>query len=746
MHNNNLLTINVTADEITNKTHMLIKKSTEINNEISKIKINKDEDIHHFLEYLADDVNSFQVFHSICGFLQYVSPNENIRNASFMADLSLSNYLNELNLRDDIYNKLLEVKKYIYNKQILTNEDIIFIDKIILNYERQGIKLSKDRRDVLLKIDHEISKFENAIIKFNSRAENDIIKLSQEEMKGVPNHILNMFKNEYPVLNKTNYNIFMKYIDDPNIRKRIESEYSNRYKEIVNYICKLIALRDKHAKILSYSCYSDYNSQINMTKHSENIKNFLTELLHKLDTRYIKEIDTINKIASKYNSHKINSWDIQYYITKWKQDYGVNEQILREYFEFSHVLQQIFRLYEQIFGIQFKKVKIDPNSVWDKSVIMYLILQNDQKIGHLYLDTQARKGKYKQTRCFCIQPSCMYPYSNKKYRIPVIVLSSSFDNSLLTFPEVISIFHEMGHVMHHIFGKTKYIILSGINVENDFIETPAQLLDLLCWEKNIIKQLSCHYKTKQPLSDNIIEKIIKLKNLDLAIYYKRHIMIALLDQLIYSSDKFIESCEQLLKEEDKNNNLNNLLTTIYQQLHNEIMTNRNQDEKYTININPNVLLPVELIQNLCNNESQYYCSIWSRVLSSDMYNEKIKGKQLHSSIGQEMIDNIMKYGGTKPAYDMICNYMKRKPAIDGFISMHELDADIEFSFFLTTDQIKTPNLKQSQHITKELSENKQNKQNKQNIQEDEVDTATNRFSEVYESSVNFEDFSHQTFH
>lgn len=731
--NNNLLGTNITVEDIMNKTDLLIKKSTNINNDIANFKVNSDNDIYRIFELLSDDINSFQSFHSICGFLQYLSPNEKIRNACFMADLSLSKYLNELNLREDIYNKLLEIKNYILKHNIMSNEDMIFIDKIIINYERQGIKLSNEHRDLLLKINHEISKFENVIIKFISRIENSPVNITHGEMTGIPNLILNMFKTQQPVLNKTNYNIFMKYIDNPDVRKRIESEYSNRYNEIINYICKLVALREKHAKILSYSNYSDYTSEINMTKHSENIKNFLNELLNKLDKRYTKEIDTLNKIASKYGNDDLNSWDIQYYITKWKQDYGVNEQMIREYFEFPQVLLQIFKIYEKIFNIKFKKVKIDPNSVWDNSVVLYVIIQNEQKVGYLYLDTNPRKGKYRQTRCFCLQPSCMYPYSSKKYRIPVIVLSSYIDNKLLPFLDVITFFHEMGHVMHYIFGKTKYIILSGINVENDFVETPAQLLDLLCWEKTIIKQLSCHYKTKQQLSDEVIDKIIKLKSLDLALYYKRHIMIALLDQVIYSSDKFIDMCEKLLKEDD-GQGLTNLLTGIYHQLHGEIMTDLNKDKRYTINLNTNILLPVELIHNLCSNDAQYYCSIWSRVLSSDMYNEKIKGKELNSTIGYDLIDNIMKYGGTKPAYEMICNYMKRKPAIDGFINMHDLDADIEHSYYLTTDQIKTPHTKLNKQI------NKIKNDSEQIVQDYDVDTATNRFSEVYESSVNFDDF------
>jgi Zn-dependent oligopeptidase len=100
----------------------------------------------------------------------------------------------------------------------------------------------------------------------------------------------------------------------------------------------------------------------------------------------------------------------------------------------------------------------------------------------------------------------------------------------------------------------------------------------LCFEKNIIKQLSKHYKSGNKLDDNIINKIIKLKNLDIALYYKKHILIALFDQIIYSSQKFIDTCENYLKN-SKSNELENLMSNLYLQLHDEIMKSNDDNIK-----------------------------------------------------------------------------------------------------------------------------------------------------------------------
>jgi Zn-dependent oligopeptidase len=727
MSNNPLPNLNITADEIINETNLLIKHSTNINNKIANLKIDTGDDVNKFLELLSDDINKFQIFHSLCSFLQYVSPDEKVRNASFIADLTLSKYVNELNLRKDIYDQLIIMSKNDYKK--LDPIDIKFLNKLILNYERNGILLSEDKKSLLLKIKHEISKLENAITKYLNKSENDTMTLSDLEIKGAPSHFINSFEkiNETSttykvIMNKNNYNLLMKYVNDSATRKKIESFCSNKYKSIVGYICKLIVLKDRYAKLLSYKCYSDYKAHTQMSKKSENIKNFLAELLNKLNTRYIKELDIIHKIANKFDKNEINSWDIQYYVTKWKQDYGINENSLKEYFEITNTIKQIFNLYEKLFNIKFIKIK-SPTLLWHKDVITYSILdaETNKKIGYLYLDLYSRNGKYKQTRCFCLHPSCMYPFSKKIYQVPVSAIIASFTHKLLNFQDVISLFHEMGHVMHHIFSKTKYIILSGINVEGDFIETPAQILDLLCWEKDVIKELSSHYKTKQPLPDEIINKVVKLKNLDLAIHYKKYITIALLDQVMFSSEDFLDSCEKLLKSDTDNSQMISFMSTTHTELYNEIMDNK-------INLNPDVFLPIEWIYSLYDCETQYYSTIWSRVLSSDMYNEKIKNNTLNKNIGDELRDSIFMHGGTKPAYDMICDYIKRKPAIDGFISMHSLDTEIECSFYLTTDQIKTP-----QNHVKIREIDKQ-------IVKSEEDEASNKFSEVNESSINFEEF------
>jgi len=188
------------------------------------------------------------------------------------------------------------------------------------------------------------------------------------------------------------------------------------------------------------------------------------------------------------------------------------------------------------------------------------------------------------------------------------------------------------------------------------------------------------------------------------LHYKKHIMIALFDQLIYSSESFIESCEKILKSGD-NKQLKSLLAGLFFQLYDKIMTDSGGSSKYSIKMDQTAeLIPQEWINTLFGLDSQYYCSIWSRVLASDLYYEKIKNSNLNSQIGNDLKNSILIYGGTQDPYNMICNYIGRKPAIDGFISMNNLGDEEELSFY----QVKNTN--------------------------DYIDTVSNKFSEINESA------------
>ncbi len=622
----------------------IIEKSINNNNIIANHKIENKNDVNKIISLIADDITICQSLHSICNFMQYI--NVNTKN-SIKAEILISNHEKTLNLRNDIYNKLQEIKSF--KKVKLTHEDEQFIDELIKCYKASGIELTKKNKELLQKINTEISNTEMIIEKHIHESENNMLNIEYDNLNGMPLHIINTFENidcdnvKFK-LDKLNYNLCLTYIQNNKVRNNIEYLYSkDKYEPIIGQIGKLFVLRDKRAKLLSFTNHSDYILSQQMCKNSEQVQTFLKKILDKL------------KLFDKKNNNTKNILDISFHLNKWKKDNGLDNDIIKEYFEIKDVISKIIKIYELIFDVKF--IKLNNASVWCNDLLVYCIMSNDTNIGYLYLDLFNREGKYKQIRCFCLQSGCMYPILSDKYLKPIISLCASFGKftngiTLINFGEVASIFHEFGYVMHHIFGKTKYIIFSGINVEEDFMETPAQILELLCYEPFVIKYLSNHYCKKTMMSDILIEKIIQYKNLEDNLNYKKNILLSYYDQIIYSSSSFINLCETSINE-NKKKQIQPALKILYDKLYNEIL-----NKKSTLP------LPKEFMEIIIGSDSKYYNYLWSKMLATDLFNSNIKGKQIDSLIGLKMKNCIFKHGGTKTSYEMCALYLGKEISME----------------------------------------------------------------------------------
>ena len=705
---------------IVENTNKVIAKSIKNNEALLQISINSKDlnNLQNFLSILADDITMYSSFHSMCSFLQYVLPDEKLRNEYSKCDLVLSNYISNLNYNIDIYKKLFAFYNIIKNNKHFDDHDKFFMRRILDGYQRNGIDLKEDKKNLLIRIKLEINKLEKSIycsmMEYNDGESGDgALKFTRKELHGLPNIFFNTFPilSNNPIkysimLNRKNYMNCMRYVKSEQIRKQIEFAYHTQCKNVLDNFIKLLVLRHKHAQILGYKSHSGFRSKNQMAGSDVNITKFLTKLLHKLDYRYFKEMTTLLKLkkrdyeTGKSENKHINSWDVHYYLTRWKKEYGLNEKNVSKYFTHRRVIKNIIDIYENIFDIQLRPLNMnmdmnmDMNTdnvfKWHKDVACYTVInaETQQCIGYMYLDLYARKGKISTTRCFQLQSGCNYPFTVGK-QLPITCLISALnkENKFMSHGEVISLFHEFGHNMHHLFGKTKYCIFSGSNVEVDFIETPAQILDNLCWEGTILKKLSSHYRTMQPLSDNMIRKMIKIRNLNIGIFYKQHIFVALYDQLIHSSDKLLNILESSLK---KKHEIVPILEDLYKQLHGQIFSYGN-NTTLKIHLNKGTFMPTSWINFIGGNDAQYYSHLWSKIHSSDIYTDKFRHSMYKYSLdyaGSEFKNKVLSYGGSDDAAYIIKNYLGRDPEIDGFLKMFDLDQNAEYSFFLNTDQIR----------------------------------------------------------
>lgn len=686
--------------------HASIKKSSDANEEL----INSDSlNDYNLISIITNDINECTIIHNTLSFLQFVHPDSRIRAASQKVDIMFADHFERINNDKRIYDKIVGIRDRASNKE-LNYEEQKLIDRMITIYEKNGINLEK--RNELLEIKNKINRLELKILTMISNHKK-VITLNREELYGLPDYFINSLKrngNKIDIeLSSLNYDCCMKFIDSENTRKKIESFYSEQYNDISQELGMLILLRDKRAKMLNYETHSSYKSSNQMANNSDNIRDFLIDMLNRTDRRYKKEIDTlINFKKECTGKHKLSSWDFAYYLNKLKQMYGVDEIKTCEYFELKSVVNKIMEIYEEMFKIKFVKEK--NVKVWDSDVDYFKVYEDKKMVGEVYLDLFARPGKYKYTRCFCVQPGCLVsPFEKNKYCTPTIALVCQFPKVprvLLNHKDVISLFHEFGHIMQDLFIETKFTVHNSSNIECEFVQAPAHVLDLLCWEKDILKKISCHCQTKKQLPDEMLNKLIRMRNLDIGIHYKKQIMIALFDQFVFASDDFIILCKSSIKDKDQ---IQEIFNGLYKRLWMEVMNRENSPIMDDCN---DYFVPVEWLKCVTSNDAQYYADIWCKVLSADIFMEKVRFEDNLSNIGDGLRKGILRYGSSLGAYKLIWAYLGRAPIVENFLKLYSFDQE-------------------AKSIKKDMSHNKRREKDRIVIEKDD----DNLFTEINQSEV-----------
>ena len=680
---------NVSARDISKFTDAFIKKSSSVSNKIIDMDIN-DKTYPKFICLLSDDMTDYISFHSICTFLQFVSSDKELKKECRISDNKLNSYIFDLNTNEKIYNKLLKLYSYAKKNNLLRYDDAQFLKHTIDSYKRYGADLDIESKKKLIKIKEEISKIESHIIENMVTDDERYITVSNKDLIGLPKHIRKSFNGKI-ALNESNHSNCMKHLKNENIRKKIDFEYRNKYSDHMINIARLVVLRDKHAKILSYNNHSDFVTDLGMSKSSEEVGSFLDSMSEIVGDKYKNELKIVERLkkvdyekSNNSNNIILNSSDIQYYITKWKKEYGLNEEDISKYFPVEHVIEQVLRIYKDLFDLVFIKEKME--TTWDKDVILYGVYHDEVMIGQFYLDLYERPGKFGHIKCFSLQPSCIYPLELNKYIFPISALISSFKrNSCLSHSNVVSLFHEFGHIIHQMCGKTVYGIFSGTNVEHDFVELPSTVLEDLCWNRIILKKLSKHIDTGDQLPDDIIHKMINIKYLNIGLSTKSNVIVGIYDNYIHSSKEFIEACLTTIKSKD-NKECKNLFMNLYKGLYEHVMKG--------ITLNAGSLMPIIWTNFLGNSECKNYGYLWSRAYASDVYHHSFENKYTYEGIIREchrLKLNIFNNGGTVSGEIMLKNHLNRKPSVEGFIKMNRIDNDDEMSFYLETERIREQN-------------------------------------------------------
>ncbi|HEX5623307.1 MAG TPA: M3 family metallopeptidase [Sulfuricurvum sp.] len=440
-----------------------------------------------------------------------------------------------------IYDAFKAIKAQEYDS--LNTEQRRIVDLNILHFELSGAHLDENAKQRLQEINLRKSTLTNDFSQNILDATNAYEKIITDEadVAGIPESDLedarfeedNVVKYRF-TLQMPSYIAYMTYGPNRSIREELYRAYVTRAPQNEAIIDELLRLRQESAQLLGYANYAEYSLASKMAPSTQSVLTFLNELAETSQPQAKREISELRAIAQGID---LQSYDTAYYAEILKKaQYDIDEEEYRPYFEQHSVMNGMFEFLEKLFGIRFDKLVMP---LWDEKASAYNLYDGEHCFARVYFDLEARKDKRGGAWMHNFQTHCEDPHGCTHLSSAFVVCnfppSSDTSPSLLRHDDVVTLFHEMGHTLHHLMSRVREHGVSGVNgVEWDAVEFPSQFLENFAYEPKVLKLFAKHYQSGEILSDAMIEKLIRAKNFQSALFMLRQLEFSLFDFMLHS--------------------------------------------------------------------------------------------------------------------------------------------------------------------------------------------------------------------
>lgn len=583
------------------------------------------------------------------GFLSYVSTDKKFRDAALALQMEMSQYMVDVATRRDVYRA---IKAYADTKPSLEPDQALLLKDMMIGFKNSGMDLNDEDLETFKKLNKEKAQY---VIQFDKNIQEykDYLDVTEDELKGLgADYVSKLEKTpqgKYRVtLDYPDYVPFMLNSDSDSARKELEFKYNRRGGEDnVALLEKTLALRGRIAHLLGYKNHAQLKLENRMAKNSDNVLRFLKDLEKRL--KPMAKAEDKKLIAYKNEkkgtkSRTLYPYESGYWGNKYKKEnLDVDPEKIKEYFPSETVVAGMLDLFGGLFGISFEPADIP---VWHPDVKAFKIVNKDDGnlVAYFYMDLYPREGKYKHAACFDLVEG--HEKEDGSYQTPFVAIVANMNKpapgapSLLKHGEVTTLFHEFGHVLHNALTKARYSAQSGTSVSWDFVEAPSQMLERWAWNPQVLKKISKHYKTGEPLPDETINKMLAAKNFGAGGMYLRQNFFAQYDMTLHTQEKTPDTTKTYFALTKKIRGLPLTKGTYPQASFGHIMGGY---------------------------DAGYYGYLWSEVIAEDFFGEFEKNGVFNPQTGLKYRREILEKGGTVEEEQLVKNFLGRKENIAPFL-------------------------------------------------------------------------------
>ncbi len=563
----------------------------------------------------------------------------------------LTEYGTEIGQNLAIYEAFKVIKEREYD--VLNQEQQRVIDLNIQGFELSGAHLDLGPKERLKAINLRKSELTNDFSQNLLDATNayELIIEDPKDVEGLPQSDIETAKTEKEgktlyrfTLQMPSYIAYMTYGPNREYREELYRAYTTRAPQNAAIIDELLALKIEMAQILGFKSYAEYSIATKMAPTTQSVISFLEELATNAHQQGQNELEVLKKMSDT----PLESFDTGYYSEILKKErYDIDEEAYRPYFEQNSVVEGMFVFLHRLFGVSFREVD---EKLWDDKASAYDLYVDEKLRARIYMDLEARESKRGGAWMHNWQSHCKDENGHEQLASAFIVCnfppSSSENPSLLRHDDIVTLFHEMGHALHHLLSTVNESGVSGVNgVEWDAVEFPSQFLENFAYAPEVLRLFAKHHETNEILSETMIEKLVRAKNFQSAMGMLRQLEFSLFDFKLHLSLYQGEEVQNLLDRTREKTSL--IKPPSYNKFQNGFS---------------------HIFAG--GYAAGYYSYKWAEVLSADAYFAIVDQGIFDTKLGRDYLDIILAKGGSQSMQTLFHELLGREPQTQSLLRLN----------------------------------------------------------------------------
>ncbi|KAM9604182.1 mitochondrial intermediate peptidase isoform 1-T1 [Trichechus inunguis] len=593
----------------------------------------------------------------LADFVKIAHPDPAFREAAEEACRCIGTMVEKLNTNVELYQSL---QKLLADKKLMDSldpETRRVAELFMFDFEISGIHLDKEKRKRAVDLNVKILDLSSTFL-MGTNIPNKIGKHL------VPEHIRHHF-----MLDGEHVLVDGLHAEAPDDLVREAAYKIFLYPDAgqLNCLEELLKNRDLLAKLVGYSTFSHRALQGTIAQNPETVIQFLEKLSDKLSERTLKDFEMLRGMKMKLNPQnaELMPWDPPYYSGVLRAErYNIEPSLYCPFFSLGACMEGLNILFNQLLGISLYAEQPAKGEVWCEDVRKLAVVHEAEGLlGYIYCDFFQRADKPHQDCHFTIRGGRLK--ENGDYQLPVVVLmlnlpqSSRSSPTLLTPGMMENLFHEMGHAMHSMLGRTRYQHVTGTRCPTDFAEVPSILMEYFANDYRVVNQFARHYQTGQPLPKNMVSRLCESKKVCAAADMQLQVFYATLDQIYHGKHPLRRSTTDILKE--------------------------TQEKFYGLPYVPNTAWQLRF-SHLVGYGAKYYSYLMSRAVASMVWKECFLQNPFNRAMGERYRWEMLAHGGGKEPLLMVQGMLQKCPSIDDYVSALVSDLDLDFeTFFMDSE-------------------------------------------------------------